>query len=81
MVLDTVGQLLNLPNLRVFAVDLTPAHLAITATSEEITAACPLCHTLSHRVHSCYKRAALDLDLRSAVCDVSAGGATLVDGG
>ncbi len=61
MVLDAVSQLLDLPNLRVVAVNLTPDHLTITATSEEMTAACPLCRTISHRVHSRYDRTVLDL--------------------
>ncbi len=62
MVLDTVSELLDLPNLRVIAVDLTPDHLTITATAEVMSAACPLCHTLSHRVPSHYERTVLDLN-------------------
>jgi hypothetical protein len=62
MVLDTVSRLLDLSNLHVVAAGLTPDHLTITATAEGLTAACPLCHTLSDRVHSPYECTVLALN-------------------
>ena len=62
MILDAVTQLLDLPQLRVLAVDMTPTHLTITVASEAQMAACPLCQARSWRVHSHYQRMMLDLN-------------------
>ncbi len=83
MVLDAVTQLLDLPQLRVLAVDMTPTHLTITVASEAQMAACPLCQARSWRVHSHYQRMMLDLNwgvrtvtlvlqVRRFVCEVQA---------
>ncbi len=61
MFLDTVAQLLDLPRLRVWLVDLTPAKVTNTATPDTTTAACPLCQNTSRRVHSRYNRTGVDL--------------------
>ena len=83
MILDAVTQLLDLPQLRVLAVDMTPTHLTITVASEAQMAACPLCQARSWRVHSHYQRMMLDLNwgvrtvtlvlqVRRFVCEVQA---------
>lgn len=61
MLLDTIAQLLELPQLRVLEIDVAPAWLTIRAEPVTTTAACPLCQTVSQRVHSCYERTVLDL--------------------
>jgi transposase len=59
--LDTIAQLLELPKLRVLEVDVAPDWLTIRAEPVATTAACPLCQSVSQRVHSGYERTVLDL--------------------
>lgn len=61
MFLDTITQLLQFPQLHVLEVDWAPDWLMIRAEPVSVTAACPLCQSVSHRVHSCYERTVLDL--------------------
>ena len=81
MFLDTIAQLLELPQLRVLEVDLASDWLTIRAEPVTPTAACPLCQSVSQRVHSCYERTVLDLawgvrtltlklEVRRFFCDV-----------
>jgi hypothetical protein len=61
VVLDTIAQLLELSQLRVLEVDLAPDWLTIRAEPGTTSAACPLCQSVSRRVHSGYERTVLDL--------------------
>lgn len=81
MFLDTITQLLQFPQLHVLEVDWAPDWLMIRAEPVSVTAACPLCQSVSHRVHSCYERTVLDLawgqrrltlklEVRRFFCDV-----------
>ena len=81
MFLDTIAQLLELPQLHVLEVDLASDWLTIRAEPVTTTAACPLCQSVSQRVHSCYERTVLDLawgvrtltlklEVRRFFCDV-----------
>jgi transposase len=81
VVLDTIAQLLELPQLRVLEVDVALDWLTIRAEPVTTTAACPLCQSVSQRVHSCYERTVLDLawgvrtltlklEVRRFFCDV-----------
>jgi transposase len=51
----------QLRGLRITHVHLTHAAVALAATAIRRTAACPLCHRRSHRVHSTYTRTVADL--------------------
>ena len=81
MFLDTITQLLQFPQLRVLEVNLAPDWLIIRAEPVTPMAACPLCQSVSRRVHSGYERTVLDLawgqrtitlklEVRRFFCDV-----------
>jgi len=51
----------QLRGVRITNVRLTHDAVTLTATAIRTTAACPLCHRRSHRVHSTYTRTVADL--------------------